>query len=98
MKPGETRFVFALPAGAAGGPPLAARRFQAGELPLDVTLTDRDSPIPGRTLSGQAQVVLIARVSVSGTPEQQPGDLVGQTQWDAAGGKPAAIVIDTVVK
>ena len=98
VKPGEALFVFALPAGAAGGPPLAARRFQAGELPLDVTLTDRDSPIPGRTLSGQAHVVLVARVSVSGTPEQQPGDFVGQTQWDAAGGKPAAIVIDTLVK
>ncbi|HEV2110696.1 MAG TPA: c-type cytochrome biogenesis protein CcmI [Gammaproteobacteria bacterium] len=98
VQPGETLFVFALPMGAAGGPPLAARRFQAGELPLDLTLTDRDSPIPGRTLSGQTRVVLIARVSISGAPEQQPGDFLGQTQWDAAGGKPAAIVIDTVVK
>jgi cytochrome c-type biogenesis protein CcmH len=99
VQPDETLFVFALPAGeAGGGPPLAARRFQAGELPLDVTLSDQDSPIPGRTLSGQSRVVLIARISRSGTPEQQPGDLVGQVQWDAANHKSLAIVIDSPVK
>ena len=98
VKPDETLFVFALPAGAVGGPPLAARRLQVGDLPLDLTLTDQDSPIPGRTLSGQTHVVLIARVSASGTPEQHPGDLVGQAQWDAASGKSVAIVIDTEIK
>jgi len=99
VQPDETLFVFALPAGeAGGGPPLAARRFQAGELPLDVTLSDQDSPIPGRMLSGQSRVVLIARISRSGTPEQQPGDLVGQVQWDAANHKSLAIVIDSPVK
>ena len=98
VKPDETLFVFALPAGGAGGPPLAARRLQAGQLPLDITLTDQDSPIPGRTLSGQAEVMVMARISVSGTPEQHPGDLLGQAQWDAASGKPVTIVIDTQVK
>lgn len=98
VKPDETLFVFALPAGAAGGPPLAARRLQAGDLPMDLTLSDQDSPIPGRTLSGQAHVRVMARISVSGTPEQQPGDLVGQAEWDAASGKPLAIVIDTQIK
>lgn len=98
VKPDETLFVFALPAGGAGGPPLAARRLQAGQLPLDITLTDQDSPIPGRTLSGRAEVLVMARISVSGTPEQHPGDLLGQAQWDAASGKPVTIVIDTQVK
>ncbi len=98
VQSGETLFVFALPQGGAGGPPLAARRFQAGALPLDVTLTDQDSPIPGRTLSGQTHVTVIARISVSGTPEQHPGDLVGQADWDPASGKSLAIVIDTVVR
>ena len=98
VSPDETLFVFALPQGGTGGPPLAARRLQAGALPLDVTLTDQDSPIPGRTLSGQARVTVIARISRSGTPEQQPGDLVGQVDWSEASGKSLAIVIDTVVK
>lgn len=94
----ETLFVFALPAGGAGGPPLAARRLQVGDLPVDLTLSDQDSPIPGRTLSGQAHVLVMARISVSGTPEQHPGDLVGQTEWDAASGKQVTIVIDTQIK
>lgn len=98
VRPDETLFVFALPAGAAGGPPLAAKRLQAGDLPVDLTLTDQDSPIPGRTLSGQARVLVMARISVGGTPEQQPGDFVGRAEWDAASGKVLAIVIDTQVK
>ena len=98
VRPDETLFVFALPAGAASGPPLAAKRLQAGDLPLDLTLTDQDSPIPGRTLSGQARVLVIARISVAGTPEQQPGDLVGRAEWDAASGKVLALVIDTQIK
>lgn len=94
----ETLFVFALPEGGAGGPPLAARRFKVGDLPLDVTLTDQDSPIPGRTLSGQARVMVLARISVTGTPEQHAGDLLGQADWDKASPKALSIVIDTVVK
>jgi cytochrome c-type biogenesis protein CcmH len=98
VQPDETLFVFAVPQGGVGGPPLAARRFQARSLPLDITLTDQDSPIAGRTLSGQAHVTVMARISVSGTPEQHAGDLVGQADWDPASGKPLTIVIDTVVK
>lgn len=98
VRPDETLFVFALPAGGAGGPPLAVRRMQAGQLPLDLTLTDQDSPIPRRTLSGQAHVLVMARISVSGKPEQGPGDLVGQAKWDTASGKPLTIVIDTQIK
>lgn len=98
VKPGETLFVFALPVGGAGGPPLAVRRFQAGDLPLDLTLTDQDSPIAGHGLSGQDHVVLVARISVSGAPEQHTGDLTGQVYWDKARNAPSAIVIDTQVK
>lgn len=98
VQPDETLFVFAVPQGGAGGPPLAARRFQAHSLPLDITLTDQDSPIAGRSLSGQTHVTVMARISLSGTPEQHAGDLVGQADWDPASGKPLNIVIDTVVK
>lgn len=98
VRPDETLFVFAVHQGGVGGPPLAARRFQAHSLPLDITLTDQDSPIPGRTLSGQTHVTVMARISLSGTPEQHAGDLVGQADWDPASGKPLIIVIDTVVK
>jgi len=98
VKPDETLFIFALPEGGAGGPPLAVRRFQAGDLPLDVTLTDQDAPIPGRNLSGRSSYTLVARISTSGSPEQRAGDLVGQVDWDKASGKPPTIIIDTQIK
>ena len=98
VTPDETLFVFALPQGGAGGPPLAARRFKASDLPLDVTLTDQDSVMAGRSLSGQAKVTVLARISTSGTPEQHAGDIVGQADWDKASAKLLTIVIDTPIK
>jgi len=98
VRPDETLFVFALPEGAAGGPPLAVRRFQAGALPLDVSLSDQDAPIPGQSLSGHAQLRVVARISRRGTPEEQPGDLVGQGEWSRASAGTLAIVIDTPIR
>lgn len=94
----ETLFVFALPEGAAGGPPLAVRRFQAGALPLDVALSDQDAPIPGQSISGHAQLHVVARISRRGTPEEQPGDFVGQGEWSRASAGTLAIVIDTPIR
>ncbi|HEV7164399.1 MAG TPA: c-type cytochrome biogenesis protein CcmI [Gammaproteobacteria bacterium] len=96
--PDETLFVFALPEREAGGPPLAARRFKVKDLPLDVTLTDQDAPIPGHGLSGQVNVMVLARISMAGTPERHVGDLMGQASWSKTDAKPLAIVIDAVVK
>lgn len=98
VRPDETLFVFALPAGVAGGPPLAVRRFTAGDLPLEVSLTDQDAPMPGRNLSSQDVLQIIARISRSGSPEQQAGDFVGKAQWSRASAKSPDIVIDAVIK
>lgn len=98
VRPDETLFVFALPEGTVGGPPLAVRRFQAGALPLDVSLTDQDAPIRGQSLAGHAQLRVVARISVHGTPEEQPGDFVGQAEWSRASAGTLAIVIDTPIR
>ncbi|HET7176364.1 MAG TPA: c-type cytochrome biogenesis protein CcmI [Gammaproteobacteria bacterium] len=98
VRPDETLFVFVLPEGAAGGPPLAVRRFQAGALPLDVALSDQDAPIPGQSISGHAQLHVVARISRRGTPEEQPGDFVGQGEWSRASAGTLAIVIDTPIR
>lgn len=63
-----------------GGPPLAAVRHDAGELPLRVTLGDDDAMLPGRKLSGASTVTLTARVSRSGRPQAQSGDLYGEIE------------------
>jgi len=58
-------------------PPIAVARRRLSELPATVQLGDRESMVPGRSLSGFAEFELIARVSVSGQPAEQPGDWFG---------------------
>jgi cytochrome c-type biogenesis protein CcmH len=92
-------FVLARNPGAAG-PPLAAVRRAVGDLPLSVTITDGDAMIQGRGISGLAQVQVVARISKSGTPQAQPGDLYGEALVALVDEKPASvkIVINRVVE
>jgi cytochrome c-type biogenesis protein CcmH len=59
---------------AQPSPPIAVTRRQLAELPFAVELGDRDSMMPGRSLSAFAEFEMIARVSVSGSPGAQLGD------------------------
>lgn len=56
------------------GPPLAVVRTTVGELPFAIALNDSHAMIPGRTISSARNVIVGARISVSGNPEKQPGD------------------------
>lgn len=60
-----------------GGPPMpvAVQRHPADALPLDITLTDADSPMPTQTLSALGEVELIARLSTSGNAMRGDGDI-----------------------
>jgi cytochrome c-type biogenesis protein CcmH len=78
------------------GPPLAAVRRRAAELPLQVNLSDADAMIPGRTISKAAQIEIVARVSKSGQPVAATGDLFGSAEYAPDGGK-VSVVIDRVV-
>ncbi|HKI65103.1 MAG TPA: hypothetical protein VKA16_10825 [Burkholderiales bacterium] len=69
----DTVFVFARVPG--GGPPLAAKRFKASALPAQFRLEDADAMVPGRTLSGAAEVQVLARLSASGSATRQLGDI-----------------------
>ena len=55
--------------------PLAVKRFVASQLPIEVTLSDADAMMPALKLSSFAEVILGARVSKSGNPIAQAGDL-----------------------
>ncbi len=55
-------------------PPIAVQRRVLSELPANVTLSDSDSMIPGRNLSGFAEVEIVVRASASGNPIPQSGD------------------------
>ncbi|MGB5325547.1 MAG: hypothetical protein WBN40_09010 [Pseudomonadales bacterium] len=66
-------FVFARKL-AGGGPPLAARRLTLAQLPAKILLSERDV-MAQQGLAAGMQVEVIARLSISGQPLAQPGDL-----------------------
>jgi cytochrome c-type biogenesis protein CcmH len=94
--PNDTVFILAR---AAQGPkmPLAVFRKQVKDLPMEFSLDDSMAMRPEMKLSGFDQVVVVARVSKSGTPMSQSGDLEGLTSAIKPGTKGLNIVIDKVV-
>lgn len=98
VSPDETLFIFAEPTGDDDGPPLAVRRYQVRDLPLDTTLSETDSMLPGHGLAQVSQAVILARVSKSGKAEAQAGDLFGQTHWQAGSAAQVSVVIDKAVR
>jgi cytochrome c-type biogenesis protein CcmH len=90
--PQDTVFVFAR---AAKGPrmPLAVLRRQVKDLPFDFALDDSMAMTPQSKISGQAQVIVAARISKSGNPIAQPGDLGGETAPLAPGASGIDVVI-----
>ena len=74
VKPGDSVFVYAK---AASGPPmpLAVKRLVVSDLPAEITLSDADAMMPEMKLSSFDLVVVGARISKTGNPVAQPGDL-----------------------
>ena len=97
VSPDSVVFVYVQPKEGAAGPPLAVRRLRLSELPADLQLSDQDAVLPGRVLSAYPDVVVSARVSMSGTAAPRAGDLLGRAEWHR-GGNPLRISIDTVLK
>ncbi|MFT6033423.1 MAG: cytochrome c-type biogenesis protein CcmH [Arenicella sp.] len=69
-------FVFIFARALKGPPaPLAVKRLRVADLPTTVTLSDADAMVAPMTLSKFDDVVVSARVSKSGQPIAQVGDL-----------------------
>jgi cytochrome c-type biogenesis protein CcmH len=95
--PADTVFIFARD--AQGQKTLiAALRKQVKDLPLQFTFDDSMAMQPQAKLSGFDQVVVMARISRSGNPIAQPGDLQGSTGIVKQGAKGLNIVIDSIVQ
>lgn len=88
----DVLFLFARP--GQSGPPVAAIRASASQLPLEFELDDSTAMNPGNTLSQHKQVMLVARVSKSGNPAAQPGDLEGSVANVKVGASGVKIMID----
>jgi cytochrome c-type biogenesis protein CcmH len=95
--PDDTVFIFAR---AVEGPPmpLAVQRVKVRELPVSFSLDDSMAMAPGMSLSAHPRVVVVARVSRTGNPAAQPGDLQGASAPVGNDASGVAVVIDSVVK
>ena len=72
------QLVFVAAVRESGPPmPLAARKLRAADLPVEVTLTDKDALMPGQNLSSAQRIRVVARLSTSGSATPVAGD------WEA---------------
>jgi len=77
----------------SGGPPLAVKRSEL-RLPQDVDLSAADSMVAGRSVQPGQDVAVVARISASGSPLPQSGDLFGEIHTVAGKGGAQALQID----
>jgi len=77
--------------------PIAATQHPLASLPGRFSLSDADAMIPGRSLSQYDSVTVIARISGSGQPTEQPGDAYAEASADPDSVEILSLVIDTIV-
>ena len=95
VKPGVPLFVSAREPGIPG-PPLAAVRLTSEKLPATVVLSDANSMVEGRNLSGVADVEIVARLAFSGGPAVASGDLLGSVVEPRGGAGDVEVLISRV--
>ena len=95
LKPGTPLFVSAREPGIPG-PPIAAVRISADQLPTTVVLSDANSMIEGRTLSSVDEVQLVARVAFGGSAVPASGDLLGEARHAKGAAPDISVVINKV--
>jgi cytochrome c-type biogenesis protein CcmH len=88
-------FVFARVPGERA--PVAVIRQPVSALPGTFTLSDADVMIAGRSLASFPELSLVARISRSGQPAEQAGDLYAETTYGRGADPKVALVIDRVV-
>lgn len=79
---------------AQPSPPIAVSPRRLSDLPTVVELSDENAMVAGRPLSGFAELEIVARVSMSGSPMAQSGDWSGSLRVSANSGQTVDLVID----
>jgi hypothetical protein len=67
-------------------------------VPGEFVLSDANAMIPGRSLGDFQELELVARISTSGQPQEQPGDLYAEQAFHPGEDTSAELVIDKVVQ
>jgi cytochrome c-type biogenesis protein CcmH len=96
LSPGDTVFVLARPV-SGSRMPLAIARTTVSALPYRFVLDDSMAMAAGATISSHAQVVVVARVSKSGTAVPQKGDIEGASAPVAPGTSGMKVILSRVV-
>lgn len=94
--PEDAVFIFARPS-EGSRMPVALTQARVRDLPLRFTLDDSMAMSPDMVLSKQSKVIVGARISKSGTPMPQSGDLEGLTAPVVVGARDVKIAIDKTV-
>jgi len=97
VAPDDAVFVFAR-AAEGSRMPLALVRKQVKDLPFRFQLDDSQALSPASRLSTAGSVIVGARISKSGQPMPQPGDLEGLSGATAVGSQGVAVVIANPIK
>ena len=94
VRPDDVLFIIARPDDGSRAP-AAVLRKRVADLPLSFTLDDSMAMMPERTVSKAKKLVLVARISRSGQPMPQPGDLSSPpSEAVVPGAKGIGLVID----
>lgn len=94
---GATLFIFARSIEPGQGAPFAVLKTQDLSFPQSFQLTDSHAVIPGRTLSGVKDVIIGARITMTGNASGTTGDLEGQSQpVSVSGGQPVELQINQI--
>jgi cytochrome c-type biogenesis protein CcmH len=96
LGPQAALFIFAR--APDGGPPIAVLREPATAVPGEFVLSDANSMIAGRSLGDYEELALVARLSASGQPTEQPGDWYAETTYRPKDGGVVELTIDQVVQ
>jgi cytochrome c-type biogenesis protein CcmH len=94
---GPNTIVYLAARAPGGGPPLAARQIPLSSLPGRFEIGVADAMIPGRSIEGHERVTVIARISLTGEPTEQPGDIFGEAEVEVASGDLVQIMIEQIV-
>lgn len=95
LGPQAALFIFAR--APSGGPPVAVIREPVSAVPGEFILSDSNTMLPGQSLANFPELSLVARLSVSGQPTEQSGDLYAEASYSAGTEATVELVIDQVV-
>lgn len=95
---GPSAQLFIIARAPEGGPPIAVIRRPPSAVPGEFTLSDAEAMIAGRSLASYPEIAVVARLSRTGQPIEQPGDWFAQTTVRVGEPGTVALVIDEVVQ